>query len=330
MTIKISELNNLSAFSDSTLIPVVGNVLGIATTLKAEGTVLKTYITSEINANISNLQNDITILYANAATQSGQIVTANINMKGYVDAINSTLTANAGSQADQIDNLWANAGSQASQISSLIANAGSQSDQIITANINMKGYVDEINSTLTANAAVQAGEIAALYTNAAIQAGQIANIAADTITISELVAEYSPNLDVSSYFTVSPLTAAQGGTGLNSSGTLGNILTSTGNGWVSSGVVGIGIDQTWQDLTSARAADATYTNNTGKPITVNITIYKVGSSTPSICYVNSVQVAYVDGSGTGDNGVHSTVSFVVPANSTYRVTNEFLYWAELR
>jgi hypothetical protein len=61
---------------------------------------------------IAELDTDVVLLFANAATQSEQIadtntaiITANTAMKGYVDAINSTLTANAGAQANSISSL---------------------------------------------------------------------------------------------------------------------------------------------------------------------------------------------------------------------------------
>jgi hypothetical protein len=52
---------------------------------------------------------------------------------------------------------------------------------VTTANTAMKGYVDAINTTLTSNAAVQAGAIATLTANAAVQAGELATIQAGAI-----------------------------------------------------------------------------------------------------------------------------------------------------
>ena len=43
-------------------------------------------------------------------------------------------------------------------------------------------------------------------------------------------------------------------------------------------VLGVGIDQTWLDLTGSRAAGVTYTNTTGKPIMVNVVIDSVLSN----------------------------------------------------
>jgi len=133
-----------------------------------------------------------------------------------------------------------------------------------------------------------------------------------------------------------PLSVAQGGTGVATipangvvlgngtgdvltvaPGTSGNLLTSNGTTWTSAAPAGaIGDGQTWQNLTGSRVAGTTYTNSTGKPIMVNVTTYKTGSTPASICYVDSVQVAYMDGTGTNDVGIHSTSSFIVPNGST--------------
>ena len=112
--------------------------------------------------------------------------------------------------------------------------------------------------------------------------------------------------------------------------TSGNVLTSNGTTWTSAALGVIGINQTWQNVSGSRTAGTTYTNSTGKPIMVNVTAYKIGSSSPTICYVDSVQVAFMDAAGTNDVGNYTTSSFIVPNGSTYQVTNEFSYWSELR
>lgn len=113
--------------------------------------------------------------------------------------------------------------------------------------------------------------------------------------------------------------------------TSGNVLTSNGTTWESATPAGgIGIGQTWQNVTGSRAADTNYTNSTGKPIMVNITAYKIGSSPATTCFVDGVQVAYIDGTGSTSYGYHSTSSFIVPNGSVYQVAYDFIYWAELR
>lgn len=83
-TIKITNLTSSGAIVGNVVLPVVGNVAGTLTTLKATVDQLKTFITAGSEANI---------LAANAATifantiQSAQIIAANLGMKGYVDSV---------------------------------------------------------------------------------------------------------------------------------------------------------------------------------------------------------------------------------------------------
>ena len=83
-TIKITNLTSSGAIVGNVVLPVVGNVAGTLTTLKATVDQLKTFITAGAEANI---------LAANAATifantiQSAQIIAANLGMKGYVDSV---------------------------------------------------------------------------------------------------------------------------------------------------------------------------------------------------------------------------------------------------
>jgi hypothetical protein len=313
MTIKISELDAAGQFFANTIVPVVGSVFGTLTTLRANGAVIKTFITSE--------------LVAADAVLSAQI---------------STLTSNAGVQAGQISTLTSNAGVQAGQISTLVSNVARLNNQIIDANVNLKGYVDGQIAITVANAATQAGEISSLFSNAATQSGQIAdtntaittantnmkgyvdstisanvtaiingapgaldtlnelanalgndaifsttvtntlaNITSNINSLSDAINNYSPNVQIDAYYASTPLTSAQGGTGLATSGTSGNVLTSNGNVWVSTAPSAIGVNQTLQNLTASRAFSTTYTNDTGRPIFVMVSAGQSGSGAPS-------------------------------------------------
>ena len=79
-----------------------------------------------------------------------------------------------------------------------------------------------------------------------------------------------------------------------------------------------GVGQTWQNLTSSRASDVTYTNSTGKPILVVVNTYG-GTS-----IVDGVTLRYTGVDMEGD------WSFIVPSGSTYSVTGSIRSWAELR
>jgi hypothetical protein len=114
--------------------------------------------------------------------------------------------------------------------------------------------------------------------------------------------------------------------------TSGNVLTSNGTTWTSATPAGgIGISQTWQNVTGSRTLGTTYTNSTGKPIMVMTTGYQVASLGPTSFIVDGVTIGFTDAAGTNDVGNWTTSSFIVPNGSTYRVTgNTPDVWAELR
>jgi len=154
---------------------------------------------------------------------------------------------------------------------------------------------------------------------------------------------------------ITDLTVADGGTGASSitansvilgngtsalSGNLiapstsGNVLTSNGTTWTSATPAGIGVGQTWQDVTSSRASGTTYTNSTGKPIFISVN----GSGAPN----NGAMSMTIDGVLIGRQGFQSissgtsnaTMTAIVPNGSTYKVDNvsgwSLSIWAELR
>jgi hypothetical protein len=101
--------------------------------------------------------------------------------------------------------------------------------------------------------------------------------------------------------------------------TSGNVLTSDGTTWTSATPAGgIGISQTWQNVTGSRALGTTYTNSSGKPIQVHVQ----GSGAPS----GAVLKAYINGTYFADSGVDFCASIVsrpqfsliIPNGVTYR------------
>ena len=119
MTIKISQLANITIVQANTIVPVVSNITGTLTTVQANIQQLQDYIiTNGVSANI-------TALYTNAATQSdliiginANVIQANLGIKGYID------------QANTIQSAQVNAANLA----------------IVAANLGMKGYVDSVAS----------------------------------------------------------------------------------------------------------------------------------------------------------------------------------------
>jgi hypothetical protein len=131
-TIKITNLTSSGAIVGNVVLPVVGNVAGTLTTLKATVDQLKTFITASAEANI---------LAANAAT-----IFANTIMKSYVDLANTI---------------------QSAQLTSAnIGIIGYVDNSVSTANIGIKGYVDSVaNQSIYGNANVTAYTVIMGFTN---------------------------------------------------------------------------------------------------------------------------------------------------------------------
>jgi hypothetical protein len=92
---------------------------------------------------------------------------------------------------------------------------------------------------------------------------------------------------------------------------------------------GIGVNQTWQNLTASRAANVAYFNTTGKPILVNVK-YEGSAPTLVLLYVNGIDVSW---SQVG--GERGTVTAIVPNGGSYSIGYIFsaasaLAWYELR
>lgn len=94
---------------------------------------------------------------------------------------------------------------------------------------------------------------------------------------------------------------------------------------------GIGVGQTWQNVTASRALGTTYTNTTGKPIEVLIS-GDTGVTQSIYIYVNGVAIARLYES---TNGSGFPAAVIVPAGSTYMASYGGIYtailmWSELR
>jgi hypothetical protein len=113
----------------------------------------------------------------------------------------------------------------------------------------------------------------------------------------------------------------------------GTVLTTASTDTVNSLNAGIGVNQTWQDVTASRAIGTTYTNSTGKPIIVALTYTNsAGTSVQGltingvVVYASGVTTATVSGAG---------FALIVPNGATYvTVSNSGtmtkVTWTELR
>jgi len=131
------------------------------------------------------------------------------------------------------------------------------------------------------------------------------------------------------------LPIANGGTGLASVGTDGQVLTSNGSAiaWETPSIQpAIGVGQTWQS--PSRALNTSYTNSTGKPIQVTCSARSQSASNPVSAIVSGVTILYsytVDCCGVPQIS-YFPLSFIVPDGATYQINGNlgFSAWAELR
>jgi hypothetical protein len=139
--------------------------------------------------------------------------------------------------------------------------------------------------------------------------------------------------------TVLDLPAVSGTVGLVS-GNLGTPSTLVGTnitGTANSLNAGLGVNQTWQNVTVSRVSGTTYTNSTGKPIFVSIQAVPSTSGGNYVeVFINGVTRGYFgQGSGVSPSTVYSSFwNVIVPSGDTYKATIvgniSIDYWFELR
>jgi len=93
----------------------------------------------------------------------------------------------------------------------------------------------------------------------------------------------------------------------------------------------VGVGQSWQNVTSSRALNTTYTNTTGRPIMVAVAVYQSSAGIGINMQLNGVGFnAHQDNSSSGGG----CFSFIVLNNDTYYIPSEtgksINRWLELR
>ena len=98
----------------------------------------------------------------------------------------------------------------------------------------------------------------------------------------------------------------------------------------------VGVGQTWQDVTASRVLGTTYTNSTGKPIQIAVTVQAsaLGNQVTVAININSVLIAYT-ASGYVTSGFKNSSPIIIPNGATYSITNvdvtsSIIKWSELR
>lgn len=96
----------------------------------------------------------------------------------------------------------------------------------------------------------------------------------------------------------------------------------------------LGINQTWQDVTTSRSSATTYTNSSTAPIMLSIAVRDGdgGGGGGVILYVNgfiAIRLADLSGGSAG----YSQIVAIIPAGKTYRLdasNNPITFWGELK
>lgn len=91
----------------------------------------------------------------------------------------------------------------------------------------------------------------------------------------------------------------------------------------------LGVGQTWQNVTGSRSLESVYSNETGRPIQVAITIAGHNNFLSSVLFVNDLEIVRV--SNSNQYGQDKNICIVIPSGSTYRLSGSaFSRWSELR
>ena len=201
-----------------------------------------------------------------------------------------------------------------------------------SANINLPGVNTQGNQNTTGNAAT-ATKLATARTIGGVSFDGSANInlpgvntqgnqnttgnAATATTASSCSGNSATATKLATARTISLTGAAQGSASFDGSG---NIAIAT---------EGLGVGQTWQNLTASRSLATTYTNSTGKPIMVSVTWEQSNQGEMTL----TVGGIAVDRGRQNQVGGGAAVQAIVPTGATYSVTssaNTIVNWLELR
>jgi len=116
-------------------------------------------------------------------------------------------------------------------------------------------------------------------------------------------------------------------------GTSGNVLTSNGSAWTSATptvVKGLGIGgEVWNDVTSSRALNQTYTNSRGYPIMISVFGSGAGASSTEI-FVNGTRIYHNNAQWNGAGAIPGGC-LIIPNGATYSVSlaSSLVKWFEL-
>ena len=93
----------------------------------------------------------------------------------------------------------------------------------------------------------------------------------------------------------------------------------------------LGINQTWQNVTSSRLSGTVYTNTTGKTLIVKVSSGDTSSGNTMYLYVDGNEVQRIRNE-VEFGSVNTWATLEVPSGATYQITSplSFTNWSELR
>jgi len=98
--------------------------------------------------------------------------------------------------------------------------------------------------------------------------------------------------------------------------------------------VPIGVDQTWQNVVGSRALGAPYTNSTGRPIMVSVSISGSPNNGAFYMTIGGVIIGYQGVQAVASAVMLATITAIVPPGAVYRADDysgaSLNTWAELR
>jgi hypothetical protein len=144
-----------------------------------------------------------------------------------------------------------------------------------------------------------------------------------SITLNGTTGITSPAIDLTT-----PLPISDGGTGLTSVGTSGNVLTSDGTAWTSAVLGAPFTGQTYANYAGSRSLGTTYTNSTGKAICI-----WVGWQLANSKYCQLIVGGNIASQFFGNNYAWAYGFAIVPNGATYSSNangQSITYWYELR
>ena len=172
---------------------------------------------------------------------------------------------------------------------------------------------------------IDANSIGAIKAKLAISGSEVANVPAGNISATDIQSAVN-ELDTEKLNTSEVGVGANQIVRLDASARLpavdGTLLTG----------IGLGVGQTWQDVTASRIKDTAYYNSTGKSIFVSIFCHTPSGSASPALQVNT-GTGYVYSGNAG--GAYNTIYTVVPNGAYYKLisyggTNSIMLWTELR